>query len=1326
MRRHATIALLWLLSALSQTANAQLCSTPVEGWTGTFTTRTGPSVLCQDDACDINEHATGVVRMTGINALCSQLVWGGPNPEFRATVDTSFSNSCPNGGSSVTSYLDPIPRASASALNLNLTAGTYTYFSDVVADVLLRQVNCSGDLSENRVFPYSLFHAPVGAPLPPLPLPSREIITSLSDRYSVTANWDAGTLATYAMEFTLEPEYTADAECQQQAGSSIGCITQTLRETVPIVGTELSLHYNSGRSAGGGFAGMAGSAANLGGWTLSAHHAYDAINNVLMLGDSSRKNSWRLGAPVVEEGNSLITSEDGTEVYEFDASGRHLRTRWPLTGATRYTFDYDPAGSLIAVTDATGNVTSVVRDAAGRPTAIVSPYGLRTTLATDPNGFISAIVDPLGNRESFTTRADGLVLSRTDRNGNVFLYTYDTLGRLSRDEAPGSPIELRRSPLPGGIAHAVTHTSPLGRQTIYETSLRVPWVQERAILGPRSAATATETRAIVWPDGLRTTSTTSLQNDELTQSATFPDGTSTSAMLAASPRWGIQAPFVTSGTVAFGGHSASIAGSTTASLADPLEPFSLLSEQASWTLNGRTYGSSYSASQRTLTDTTPGGRTSTTVIDALERVIRTQDSGLAPTSFAYDARGRLSAVTRSNRQALFRYDSRGFLVGTSNRLGQRVAFDYDNAGRLTSVTDSDGAVTGYRYDANGNVTAVLPPGRPAHDFGYSALDQLVSYSPPAVAGTGPTTYEFNADRELVRVNRPDGTAVALDYDGPGRLISVATPSVTFAYTYDAATGNPLAAIAGGTRVDYEYDGPLPTADTWSGDVAGRVSRAFDANAWLVAQTVDGSAAVAFSYDGDGLPTQAGALSITRSAANGLPIASALGATSDTRSYSALGEIASYNASYAGQSVYSYTLKRDVGGRISGKTETIGGSTTHWAYAYDAAGRLNAVQRNGLRVATYTYDGNSNRLAATTLPLGGVSATHDGQDRLLTYGAASFAYTASGELRTRTLGGDVTSFDYDPLGNLRSVQLPDGRRIDYVVDAESRRVGKLVNGARAAGYLYDGDLLVAELDASNAIVSRFVYGASAAVPDYMVRGGVTYRIFSDPLGSPRLVIDASNGQVAARRDYDEFGNVLVDTAPGFLPFGFAGGLYDADTALVRFGARDYDPSVGRWTAKDPYLFTGGDSNLYAYALNDPLNRTDRSGLCERCKRKVKQYTAKDLVDTPKTIEKKADLLKEDTWKKAVDKAALESAKGESMLTGSGTRDYKNALKPAEKGEPGVEELWESVKDCFVNLGKGWTSDTAETPPTTNQPSVPRAGTPSVRTTTGDRARAAAAY
>lgn len=79
------------------------------------------------------------------------------------------------------------------------------------------------------------------------------------------------------------------------------------------------------------------------------------------------------------------------------------------------------------------------------------------------------------------------------------------------------------------------------------------------------------------------------------------------------------------------------------------------------------------------------------------------------------------------------------------------------------------------------------------------------------------------------------------------------------------------------------------------------------------------------------------------------------------------------------------------------------------------------------------------------------------------------------------------------------------------------------------------------------------------------------------------------------EYDEWGNILSDTNPGFTPFAFAGGLYDLDTKFVRFGVRDYDPEIGRWSIKDPIGFAGGDTNLFGYVLNDPVNWIDPWGL-----------------------------------------------------------------------------------------------------------------------------------
>jgi RHS repeat-associated protein len=100
---------------------------------------------------------------------------------------------------------------------------------------------------------------------------------------------------------------------------------------------------------------------------------------------------------------------------------------------------------------------------------------------------------------------------------------------------------------------------------------------------------------------------------------------------------------------------------------------------------------------------------------------------------------------------------------------------------------------------------------------------------------------------------------------------------------------------------------------------------------------------------------------------------------------------------------------------------------------------------------------------------------------------------------------------------------------------------------------------------------------------------------DQVGSLRLVIDSS-GEVQRRIDYDTFGYVTGDTNQALdVPFGFAGGLYDPETRSCRFGYRDYDTETGRWTAKDPIFFAGGDTNLYGYCVGDPVNWVDDVGL-----------------------------------------------------------------------------------------------------------------------------------
>ena len=318
----------------------------------------------------------------------------------------------------------------------------------------------------------------------------------------------------------------------------------------------------------------------------------------------------------------------------------------------------------------------------------------------------------------------------------------------------------------------------------------------------------------------------------------------------------------------------------------------------------------------------------------------------------------------------------------------------------------------------------------------------------------------------------------------------------------------------------------------------------------------------------------------------------VGNVTDVRSLNTYGEIGTYEARHSGASIFKVVYGRDNAGRITSRTETIGGATHVYAYGYDPAGRLQTVNKDGVLTAHYTFDDNGNRTGET---VSGKTGTYDDQDRMLTYGGTGYTYTANGELQIKTPVGPSRTYTYDVMGSLRSTTLPNGSVVEYLVDPLGRRIGKKVDGTLTKAWLYRNALQpVAELDGAGNVVSRFVYGLHANVPEYMIKGGNTYRFVHDHLGSVRLVVDVSTGTIAQRIDHDEFGKVLNDTSPGFQPFGFAGGLYDPDTGLVRFGARDYDAETGRWTEKDPLRFGGGDANLYGYVVGDPINRFDPYG------------------------------------------------------------------------------------------------------------------------------------
>jgi len=382
-------------------------------------------------------------------------------------------------------------------------------------------------------------------------------------------------------------------------------------------------------------------------------------------------------------------------------------------------------------------------------------------------------------------------------------------------------------------------------------------------------------------------------------------------------------------------------------------------------------------------------------------------------------------------------------------------------------------------------------------------------------------------------------------------------------------------------------------------VSGSVAVKYNADFRVDSQYVNAANGVGFTYDRDGLLRTAGALRVGRSATTGLLLADTLNSIVSTYQHTSRGELRGYHVKRGGTSLLGVGYARDSLGRITRLDDTTQGTPMRWSFVYDNVGRLKADSVDGALLHSFLYDSNGNRLSYSSNS-GVVTYRYDAQDRLLASYAGgdstTYAYGSNGELKIITApGGATTKLTYDALGNLLKVVLPSGDSVEYLIDGQSRRVGRKFNGATTHRWLYHGQLRpVAEVDSVGNVISRFVYGTRKNVPDYMTRGGSVYRLVTDHLGSVRLVVDTSTGAIAQSMDYDEWGVVTAEMGAGFQPFGFAGGLSDSATRLTRFGARDYMASAGRWLAQDPILHQGGSSNLYGYALEDPINYVDLDG------------------------------------------------------------------------------------------------------------------------------------
>jgi RHS repeat-associated protein len=613
--------------------------------------------------------------------------------------------------------------------------------------------------------------------------------------------------------------------------------------------------------------------------------------------------------------------------------------------------------------------------------------------------------------------------------------------------------------------------------------------------------------------------------------------------------------------------------------------------------------------------TSPAGRPYVATEDPQGRVVRLEMDGIDPVSFNYDPKGQLNSIVHGtgpeSRETLLSYLEGGAHLATITDPEQRVLrySDYDGAGRAHTITLPNGETITLAYDARGRIISLAPPGSSDHGFAYTPFGAMTRYDPPALPDTSaPLSLSYDKDRFLTRASYPDGSTIDPVYAPvEGQLTQVRAPDADLSLSWYPTPHPSQGAVetidyANETRLTFSYDGSLLLSTVWSGAVSGLYEQSFDNNLRVQQDSVNSAHPISYGYDSDGFLIQAGALELRRDELPGAPrngglTGTALGFVVTEQSYNAFGELETFAARFddgvLNESLYSFTLERDKRGRITRQTEVMPSGTTVIRYEYDLAGQLERVFADDIPLRSYQYDSNGNRLIRASDQE--TDAEYDAQDRLLRAGQRHYQYDANGTLATASQGADTTSYTHDIHGNLKAVLLPDGSSIDYAIDGLNRRVGKAMNGATVRQWLYrDNIRLAAGLDAAGQVDTRFVYATRPNVPDYLERGGQKYRILTDHLGSPRLVVNAVTGEIVQQMAFDEFGQLLLDSNPGFQPFGFAGGQHDPDTGLIRFGARDYDPEVGRFVSKDRALFGGGSTNLYRYANNDPVNYVDISG------------------------------------------------------------------------------------------------------------------------------------